>query len=99
MSIRIGSSCALNINMAIGKVVETRILSDSSSDWQNVCKYAITNKQFLILTPCVNNEFNIPVLPTDTDWQKIILDACKFLKSIGADILPRSLDAGVCQQL
>ena len=71
--------------MAIGKVVETRILSDSSSDWQNVCKYAITNKQFLILTPCVNNEFNIPVLPTDTDWQKTILNACKFLKSIGGN--------------
>ena len=85
MTIRIGSSCALNLNMALGKVVETRILSDSSSDWQNVCKYAITNKQFLILTPCVNNEFNIPVLPTDTDWQKTIFDACKFLKSISGN--------------
>ena len=33
MAIRIGSSCALSIPMAIGNVVETRILTDNSTKW------------------------------------------------------------------
>lgn len=85
MSIRIGSSCALNVAMAWGKVVETRILTDQSSDWKNVCKHAIANKIFLILTPCVNNGYNIGTIPSDSAWQNTITSACQFLKSIGGN--------------
>ena len=83
MSIRIGSSCALSISMALGYVVETRILTDNSSDWQNVCKHAINNKQCLILTVCINNGYNIASIPDDITWQNTIRMACQYLKSIG----------------
>lgn len=84
MSIRIGSSCALSVPMAIGKVCETRILSDHT-DWQEVSKHCIDNKIYLIVTPCVNNGNNQSAIPTDDYWLKIINDACKYLRSIGGN--------------
>lgn len=85
MSIRIGSSCALSVPMAIGYAVEARILSDNSSNWKSVCKYAIDNKQFLILNPCVNDGYDKAIIPSDYEWKKTITEACQYLKSIGAN--------------
>lgn len=85
MTIRIGSSCALSVNMSLGYAVETRILTDNSAKWQEVCKYAIDHKQYLILTPCINDGFNKPNIPTDNNWKTIIVNACKYLKSIGGN--------------
>lgn len=69
--------------MSIGKVIETRILTDNSSQWQSVCKYAIDNKQYLILTPCVNDGYNKANIPDSITWKDTINNACKYLKSIG----------------
>jgi hypothetical protein len=84
--IRIGSSCALSVNMALGYVVETRILTDGSTKWQEVCKSAIANKQYLILTPCVNDGMGNTRIPSDSSWKTTIDTSCKYLKSIGANI-------------
>jgi hypothetical protein len=83
--IRIGSSCALHTGMAIGNVVETRILTDGSADWQNVSKYCIANKIYLILTPCVNDGYNKAQIPSDNVWINTINNACAYLKSIGGN--------------
>jgi len=83
ISIRIGSSCALNIPMAVGNVAETRILTDNSSKWEEVSKYCIDNKKYLIVTPCVNDGYNKANIPSDSGWQKLIYDSCKFLQEIG----------------
>ena len=82
--IRIGSSCALSIPMAWGKVVETRILTDNSTKWKEVSRYAIKNNKYLILTPCVNDGYNRPHIPSDAGWQNMIDTACRYLKSIRA---------------
>lgn len=86
MAIRIGSSCALSVPMSLGYVTETRILTDGSTKWQEVCKYAIANKQFLILTPCINDGMGKVHMPSDNDWKTIIDNACKYLRSIGGNI-------------
>lgn len=81
--IRIGSSCALSKEMAIGYAVETRILTDGSTKWKEVSKHCIDNKLYLIVTPCVNDAMGKAHIPSDSNWQKLIKDTCRYLYSIG----------------
>ncbi len=83
--IRIGDSCCLSTNMITGKVVETRILTDNSTQWQAVSKYAIDNNIYLIVTPCVNDGYNKPHIPTDSSWTTLIKSTCEYLKFIGGN--------------
>lgn len=83
MSIRIIDSCALSKEMVTGKGAETRVLTDGSTKWKEVSKYCIDSKKYLIVTPCVNDGFNKPNIPTDSNWQTLIYSTCLYLKSIG----------------
>ncbi len=83
--IKIGSSCALSIPMAIGKVVETRRLMDNSTKWQEVAKYCIKNKIYLIVTPCINNGDGSPNIPSWDNWRYIVEDTCQKLISYGGN--------------
>ena len=83
--IRIGSSCALSVPMAIGYAVEARILTDGSADWRGTSKYAIDNKQYLIINPCVNDGMGKKHIPTDAEWMILIHNTCQYIKSIGGN--------------
>jgi hypothetical protein len=85
MTIRIGSSCALSPAMAIGNVVETRKFISSQSGWKEVAQQAIKNKQYLIVTPCINRNDGSGHIPAIKEWQDFIDSTCSYLKSIGAN--------------
>ncbi|MDD5013706.1 MAG: peptidoglycan-binding domain-containing protein [Atribacterota bacterium] len=86
MSIRIGSSCALSVPMAIGRVVETRLfISGTQSKWDEVSKYCIANKIYLIVTPCINRNDGSGHYPNDTEWKSFIDSTCQKLKNWGAN--------------
>jgi len=82
MSIRIGSSCTLSVNMAIGKVVETRRFIGSWSDWDKVSKFCLINNKYLIVTPCINRNDGSGHLPNHSEWSYFIEDTCRNLKSL-----------------
>lgn len=83
--IRIGSSCALNRNMAIGKVVETRSFIGSSSKCWEVADYCIANKIYLIFTPCINRNDMSGHDPTEAEWRQIIENTCQMLQVRGGN--------------
>lgn len=83
--IRIIDSCAGSVNMVTAKGAETRILSDGSIKWKEVSLHCITNKLYLIVTPCVNDGYNHATIPTDTKWKQTVSDMCTYLKGIGAN--------------
>jgi len=85
MSIRIGSSCALSVPMAIGKVVETRRFIGSHSDWIAVSQYCIQNKIYLIVTICINRNDMSGHYPGDTEWKAFIDSTCQKLKNYGGN--------------
>ena len=85
MAIRIGSSCCLSTNMMQGNVVETRRFIGSTSDWKEVCRTAIQNNQYLILTLCINRNDGSGYYPNDYEWMTFVNDSCSYLKNIGSN--------------
>ena len=85
MAIRIGSSCALNINMAIGKVVETRRFPEALTQWYEIAKKCITEKIFLILTLCIDRNGKLEYIPSEAQWRNFVEDSTKKLISLGAN--------------
>ena len=83
--IRIGSSCAITKQMALGKVVETRRYLNVEVDWIGVAKQAIATKQYLIVTVCINHNNSNYTYPSDYDWIVAVDDTCKKLKSWGGN--------------
>ncbi len=83
--IRIGSSCAITKSMAIGKVVETRRYLNVEVDWIGVSKQAIQNKQYLIVTICINHNNSQYTYPSDSQWRTAVDDTCRKLKSWGGN--------------
>ena len=84
--IRIGSSCANVTAMALGKAVEARYYLDAASGWMDVSKNAIRNKQYLIVTICINHNNSDYTYPNDYDWIVAVNDVCDKLKEWGGTI-------------
>ena len=85
MSIRIGSSCALSLNMAMGKVVETRRFLDVPSQWYEIAKKCINEKKFLIITLCIDKNGKLAYMPSQEQWLNFVEGTVLQLKSIGAN--------------
>ena len=85
MTIRIGSSCSLSPSMGIGKVVETRRLIGSVTAWEATAKQAVRDKQYLIVTPCINRNDGSGHYPGDSEWVNFVSTTCTKLKSFGGN--------------
>ncbi len=83
--IRIGSSAVLHKDMAIGKVLEVRYYLNAYSDWRNVIQIAIQQKQYVILTICINHNNANYTYPSDDVWRISVDYACKELKKAGGN--------------
>ncbi len=84
--IRIIDSCCLSTKMITAKGAETRVfLAGTQSKWEEVAKYCIANKLYLIVTPCINRNDGSGHYPTDTEWKAFIDSICQKLRNWGAN--------------
>lgn len=87
MSIRIGASCALSLNMVTPecKVVETRRFIDLASGWYEISKKCIAEKKYLIVTLCIDKNGVLPYMPSESQWTNFVEGTVLQLQSIGAN--------------
>ena len=78
METKVGSSCAFDVSMALGKVVEARAFINSNSNWRGVIRYAVDHKQYLIVNLNLNITDDI-IGVTDEKWANLINEVCNFM--------------------
>ena len=87
MSIRIGSSCVLSMNMIRPecKVVETRHFLDVPTQWYEIATKCIAEKIFLIVTLCIDKNGKLEYIPSESQWRNFVEDSTVKLLSLGAN--------------
>jgi len=85
MSIRIGDSCCLSLDMVTpqARVVETRRFYNHPSQWYEIAKKCIAEKKFIIVTPCIAH-IKFEGIPHELTWRQTIEDTVTKLLSLGA---------------